>query len=134
MEFVAASLPMTQDGFANAASSLRVSAPEVWAVLSVEILRAVFCPIDALSFSSNATFSAGSPEANSMTAISVTRCPVRAAQICLIFRGFHPGPVDGVEGQLTTAALKDFQKSVGLPQTGAIDQATIALLRPDPVI
>jgi hypothetical protein len=55
---------------------------------------------------------------------------VRAAQLYLTFRGFHPGPVDGVAGSLTSDALQQFQKSVGLPVTGIADAATLAALTP----
>jgi hypothetical protein len=256
MEFVAASLPMTRDGFASAAGSLGVSAPEVWAVLSVETSACGFLPdrrptilferhvfsrltggrfndgdisdpslggygplgaaqytrlnrallLDRTAALESTSWglaqlmgenysAAGFPGVNEMVAAisgsedsqlsafaaflkstgldrtlrahdwtsfargyngssysknqydvrlrgefqkySVGALPdieVRAVQACLIFRGFHPGPVDGVEGQLTTAALQDFQKSVGLPPSGAIDQTTMARLRPEPVV
>jgi peptidoglycan hydrolase-like protein with peptidoglycan-binding domain len=42
--------------------------------------------------------------------------------------GFDPGAVDGVFGSKTIAALKAFQKSKGLPQTGKLDPATDAAL------
>ncbi len=42
--------------------------------------------------------------------------------------GFDPGDVDGLYGSKTIAAVKAFQKSKGLPQTGKIDQATEAAL------
>ncbi|MFZ2148954.1 MAG: peptidoglycan-binding domain-containing protein [Sedimentisphaerales bacterium] len=38
--------------------------------------------------------------------------------------GFHCGAVDGVLGPKTEAALTDFQKRCGLPESGKIDQAT----------
>lgn len=57
---------------------------------------------------------------------------IRAAQLYLIFRGFHPGPVDGMAGSLTRAALQQFQQKVGLPQTGSVDDATLDALTPPP--
>jgi len=42
--------------------------------------------------------------------------------------GFDPGEVDGLFGSKTIAALKAFQKSKGLPQTGKLDAATDAAL------
>jgi hypothetical protein len=42
---------------------------------------------------------------------------VRAAQLYLTFRGYHPGPVDGVAGSLTRSALREFQKAAELPES-----------------
>jgi hypothetical protein len=54
----------------------------------------------------------------------------RAAQLYLTFRGFHPGPVDGVPGSLTRDALSQFQQANGLPATGLVNDATLAALTP----
>jgi Putative peptidoglycan binding domain len=37
---------------------------------------------------------------------------------------YYEGPVDGVMGPQTTAAIKDLQRQAGLPQTGAMNAAT----------
>ena len=42
--------------------------------------------------------------------------------------GYDPGPIDGVEGPHTTAALKAYQKAQGLPETGKADTDTMAKL------
>jgi len=55
---------------------------------------------------------------------------VRAAQLYLTYRGFHPGPVDGVLGNLTRSALREFQKQHGLALTGAADAQTLEALQP----
>ena len=54
----------------------------------------------------------------------------RAAQLYLTFRGFHPGPVDGVAGSRTRDALSQFQQANGLPVTGIADDATLTALTP----
>jgi hypothetical protein len=54
----------------------------------------------------------------------------RTAQLYLTYAGFHPGPVDGLPGALTQAALRQFQQKNGLPATGAPDDATMAALQP----
>jgi hypothetical protein len=54
----------------------------------------------------------------------------RAAQLYLTFRGFDPGPVDGVAGSRTRDALNRFQQANGLPVTGLADPATLARLAP----
>ena len=53
---------------------------------------------------------------------------VEAVQEALTERGFEPGKIDGAMGSRTRSALREFQRSVGLPSTGEIDAATIAAL------
>ncbi len=50
------------------------------------------------------------------------------AQIALARRGFSSGPIDGVAGAQSAAALRAFQQSAGLPATARLDDATRALL------
>jgi hypothetical protein len=49
---------------------------------------------------------------------------VRDAQIALRDAGYDPGRIDGVMGSRTRAALREFQASQGLPQTGRLDETT----------
>jgi peptidoglycan hydrolase-like protein with peptidoglycan-binding domain len=49
---------------------------------------------------------------------------VREAQIALRDAGFDPGGIDGVMGPKTRQALREFQASQGLPQTGKLDATT----------
>lgn len=49
---------------------------------------------------------------------------LRAAQAALTFLGFDPGPVDGLPGRKTAAAIADFQRARGLAATGILDDAT----------
>jgi peptidoglycan hydrolase-like protein with peptidoglycan-binding domain len=53
---------------------------------------------------------------------------VRQLQTELNERGFEAGPVDGIIGRRTRAALKAFQHSEGLPETGGTDAKTVAYL------
>jgi len=53
---------------------------------------------------------------------------VRAAQQALKDKGHDPGTVDGVMGPKTQAALKDFQKSQGIQETGRLDAETMSKL------
>jgi Putative peptidoglycan binding domain len=41
---------------------------------------------------------------------------------------YYEGPVDGIMGPQTTAAIKDLQRQAGLPQTGTMNPATQAAL------
>jgi len=46
-------------------------------------------------------------------------------QVFLTSRGFEPGPVDGAFGDKTSNALKNYQASVGISQSGSIDADTL---------
>ncbi|PYM95617.1 MAG: hypothetical protein DME08_15395, partial [Candidatus Rokuibacteriota bacterium] len=51
-----------------------------------------------------------------------------ADQQALKDKGHDPGMVDGVMGPKTQAALKDFQKSQGIQDTGRLDAETMSKL------
>jgi peptidoglycan hydrolase-like protein with peptidoglycan-binding domain len=53
---------------------------------------------------------------------------IRAVQRALEARGLGVGPVDGVLGLRTQAALREFQKGQGLAASGQPDAATVASL------
>jgi Putative peptidoglycan binding domain len=53
---------------------------------------------------------------------------VRGAQQTLRDKGFDPGPIDGVMGPRTSAAVRDFQSKEGLTATGQLDADTRARL------
>ena len=53
---------------------------------------------------------------------------VEAIQRALIERGFDPGKVDGAMGRRTRGTIRMFQRSVGLPDTGRADDATLTAL------
>ena len=53
---------------------------------------------------------------------------VRVAQQALHDKGFDPGPIDGVMGPRTSAAVKDYQTKENLAVTGTLDADTRAKL------
>jgi hypothetical protein len=57
---------------------------------------------------------------------------VGQAQEQLKEAGLDPGPIDGVLGPRTKAALRRYQASHGLPATGMLDEATRQSLIPPP--
>jgi peptidoglycan hydrolase-like protein with peptidoglycan-binding domain len=57
-----------------------------------------------------------------------TAADVERAQEALKQAGHDPGPVDGVMGAQTSAALKAYQKQHGLSVTGQLDAETAAKL------
>ena len=53
---------------------------------------------------------------------------VRDVQQALKQKGFEVGAVDGQMGPETQSALREFQQSQGLPQSGNLDQQTLSAL------
>lgn len=53
---------------------------------------------------------------------------VRSAQEALRDKGFDPGPIDGVMGPRTRAAVRDFQQKEGIAATGELDLTTSSRL------
>jgi peptidoglycan hydrolase-like protein with peptidoglycan-binding domain len=53
---------------------------------------------------------------------------VTRAQEALKQAGHDPGPIDGVVGARTTAALRAYQQAQGLQPTGRLDDETLARL------
>ena len=64
------------------------------------------------------------------------QCPAPVAgdvvanvQRVLRYRGFYRGPVDGLSGPATRAAIRAYDISVGLPPTGVIDARLLLVMR-----
>ncbi len=53
---------------------------------------------------------------------------VRQVQDALQAKGFDPGPIDGVAGSRTKAAVRKFQDRFGMKATGEIDNQTLFAL------
>lgn len=50
---------------------------------------------------------------------------VAEAQRLLAKMGYRPGPADGIAGPRTAAAVREFEKRLGLPATGAVTKALL---------
>lgn len=59
---------------------------------------------------------------------AVDTTTVREVQQTLHKRGFRAGPIDGVMGPLTRAALKSFQQSQNFEKTGQLNRQTLVAL------
>ena len=49
-------------------------------------------------------------------------------QEALMLQGYYKGAIDGIPGPQTRAAITEYQKAQGLPQTGRMDTQTLARL------
>ena len=54
---------------------------------------------------------------------------IREVQQALKLRGYDPGPVDGVSGHRTRAAVRRFQQDYNLSPTGEVDERVLRLLK-----
>lgn len=59
---------------------------------------------------------------------SLTSAEVRQVQERLKAAGFDPGPIDGIVGPKTRAAVIKYQTSNGLAKTGSLDEETVETL------
>ncbi|MBI1733580.1 MAG: peptidoglycan-binding protein [Candidatus Rokubacteria bacterium] len=71
------------------------------------------------------TLKAKTERATDKLAAKTERADVKAAQQALRDRGHDPGPIDGVHGPRTSAALKKFQEAEGLTASGQLDEETM---------
>lgn len=62
--------------------------------------------------------------ANARFRASLPDLTVRTAQAALCYLGFQPGPVDGIAGPRTSAAIAAYQVSADLPVTAKLDART----------
>jgi peptidoglycan hydrolase-like protein with peptidoglycan-binding domain len=53
---------------------------------------------------------------------------VRQVQAALEAKGFDPGPIDGIAGPRTKAAIRKFQDRFGMKASGEIDNQTLFAL------
>ena len=67
-------------------------------------------------------------EMKDKVAEKLDRGDTRNIQQALQAKGYNPGPIDGIHGPRTSAALRDFQKAEGLKVTGRVDGDTRARL------
>lgn len=61
-------------------------------------------------------------------ASAADRDDVKKAQQTLRDKGYDPGPIDGVLGHQTRAAISQYQQSENLPVTGHLDEQTAGKL------
>lgn len=68
-------------------------------------------------------------ERESLTSEQVTRSDIRDIQVRLSQLGINPGPIDGVMGPRTAAAIREFQRKRGIAIDGKATKILHALLR-----
>ncbi len=80
------------------------------------------------STSAPASSAATTPSGHPVNPAVVPSASVKKLQQELGQLNYYEGPVDGVMGPQTTAAIQDLQRQAGLPPTGTMNSATQAAL------
>ncbi|MDA0702251.1 MAG: peptidoglycan-binding domain-containing protein [Proteobacteria bacterium] len=109
--------PVKREGYA-AIRGLALGA----AVVAVLAGSAVAAP---LSVGAAGVRDAGLPILRVQKMDTMDEAYVRSAQKELRGHGYHSGPVDGIFGPQTRAAVRAYQRDAGLPVTGVADQALV---------
>ncbi len=93
-----------------------------WSDLGLALLAPLLLPAILTTAVSAAELKSSSPDGK------LTPRTIRQAQEALKGKGRDPGPIDGVLGPRTVAALNDYQKAEGLATTGRLDAKTLESL------
>jgi hypothetical protein len=99
-------------------------APSVVARPAESIATIVPPPVDAAPVARTE-----SPPPKTVVSQPLDSSGIAELQTKLSVLGFAPGPIDGVAGPLTVAAIKRYQQSRGRAQTGAADVESLDQLR-----
>lgn len=70
----------------------------------------------------------GSAMSENSAALPLNTGAVKQLQSALHAKGFYGGPIDGIAGPETRAALANYRHSEGMPRTAALDEKTLQSL------
>lgn len=122
------------------------SCPFTWQLFDAEYITMspyvdiILCwPYDIMNWSDMSKSTPAAPHLISLyKGNNIITCPtlqngssdndVKILQSALISKGFNPGPIDGIFGPITEAAVKAFQTSVGILSDGIVGTQTWAAL------
>lgn len=96
----------------------------VVAIIAAASLFAVM----TLSATAQADKTAAIGQLNMAGVPDLDRDNVRQVQDALEAKGFDPGPIDGIAGPRTKAAIRKFQDRFGMKASGEIDNQTLFAL------
>ncbi|NBC47567.1 MAG: hypothetical protein GVY22_06180 [Gammaproteobacteria bacterium] len=85
-------------------------------------------PLEASAQGNDASPQAAEPTTSTPEPLNLTPSMLEAAQSALRARGYNPGPVDGIMGPKTAAALEAFQHDRDLSVTGNLTAEVAAAL------
>lgn len=95
-----------------------------WLITWLALLASGVIPLDLCPFAL-----AGEKEERSSV---VRNGDIEKVQESLRDKGYSPGPIDGVLGPQTRAAIREYQKAESLPVTGRLDSETAGKLGVEP--
>ncbi len=116
----------------------------IWAIVIGAVIAAALIVLAATGLTHNHAATSGSPAASASAPAPASANPaqpttpaapavvpsasVKKLQQELGQLNYYEGPVDGIMGPQTIAAIKDLQRQASLPQTGTMNAATQAAL------
>jgi entericidin B len=87
--------------------------------------HAITTAAESAKGSGASTAGSGSSMAAAGPVVRVSPATVKQVQTNLHTQGLYHGPIDGVMGNSTHAALARYQQKKGVPQTGQLDYVTL---------
>ena len=103
----------------------------IWAIVIGAVVAAALVVLAVVGLTHNSSStpassstSTSAPAGNSTNPAGTPSASVKQLQQELGQLNYYEGPVDGLMGPQTTAAIKDLQRQAGLPQTGTMNAAT----------
>lgn len=96
--------------------------PQLMEMISTD---ALFMAASGLASATNAQPTQASLSAKAAPATSAERERMMLIQRGLAELGYRPGPADGIAGEQTRQAIRQFQRDRGLPETGVLDRRAL---------
>lgn len=97
---------------------------ETWTALAADPAGAPKPIEDNAAIDKNAPVEKNAPTNITTLTKGAAGSKVKTLQVRLELQGYEPGPIDGIFGARTAAAVKSFQESKGLKADGAVDEIT----------
>jgi peptidoglycan hydrolase-like protein with peptidoglycan-binding domain len=108
----------------------------IWAIIIGVVIAAALAVLATIGLTHTAstptptaTATSATNPAQPTTPAATPSAAVKQLQQELGQLNYYQGPVDGLMGPQTTAAIKDLQRQAGLPQTGTMNAATQTALQ-----
>lgn len=97
---------------------------ETWTALAVDPAQLPKTVEDNAAIDNNAPVGKNAPTSVTTLTKGAAGSKVKTLQVRLELQGYDPGPIDGIFGARTIAAVKSFQEYKGLKADGAVDEIT----------
>jgi peptidoglycan hydrolase-like protein with peptidoglycan-binding domain len=97
---------------------------ETWTALAADPAPVPKTFQDKAAIENNAPVQSNAPTTVTTLTKGAAGSKVKTLQVRLELQGYDPGPIDGIFGARTAAAVKSFQEYKALKADGAVDEIT----------